>query len=293
MLIAHVSDLHVLALHGVPLRTLLRGKRLQGYANLMVRRRHEHDVTVARRVLQDVMDCRPDMVVITGDVSNLSLEQEFVAARELIANEVQIDDRSVMIVPGNHDAYTHDVVRDGTFARVYARWQHSDDPTGSTQHRYPLVRLLPDVAVVGLSSAVPRGPFVASGEVGASQIDRVRRLLEHPAIRRKAVLVLVHHPVVGMRGPVHRWLRGLCDAEQLVTLLQRHGDVLVVHGHLHRQVFHRRDGLLISGVTSASLRGHGRRRAGYQIIEREQRTWHVTARTYDADRDAFESAVVC
>jgi len=293
MLIAHVSDLHVLALRGVPLRTLLRGKRLQGYANLLIRRRREHDVAVARRVLQDVRDRRPDMVVITGDVSNLSLEQELVTAREIIASELRIDDEAVTIVPGNHDAYTHDVVRDGTFERVYARWQRSDDPTGPTQHRYPLVRLLPDVAIVGLSSAVPRGPFIASGEVGAAQLDRVRRLLEHPAIRRSAVLVLVHHPVVGMLGPVHRWMRGLRDADQLVTLLRRHGDVLVAHGHLHRQVFHRLDGLLISGVTSASLRGHGRHRAGYQIIEREGRTWRITARTYDANRDVFESTAVC
>ncbi len=296
MRIAHVSDLHVLALDGVPLSELLRGKRLQGYANLTLKRRYQHDVRVASRVLREVREQRPDLVVITGDLSNLALEQEFRAARTLIESELRLGAERLMIVPGNHDAYTRQAWIRRAFEHTFADWLVSDEAFRSrdSDDPYPVVRIRGDVALVGLTSAVPRGALVASGEIGGEQLQRFARVLEHDEIRRRALLVLVHHPITGMHGPVHVWMRGLRDARALVECLRDRAGTLIVHGHLHRPVFHRvavhSGELLVSGVTSASLaQGYARHAAGYQLITREAGSWRVQAMSYDRQRDSFDA----
>lgn len=297
MRIAHLSDLHVLALDHVPLPVLLRGKRLQGYANLSLKRRHQHSIGIARRVLAHVKRMAPEHVVVTGDMSNLALDEEFEAARELLASELQGLD--VTIVPGNHDAYTQESFASRGFERVFAPWQESDGPFDSSgSPPYPLVRLWEDIAVVGLSSAVPRGALVASGEVGPAQLDRLTQLLEHAELKRRALLVLVHHPVAGMHGRLHVWLRGMRDADELVRRLLTRDRVLVVHGHLHRPVFHRLaqgpHELIVSGVTSASLAGtRAGHRAGFQSLDVRDGRWAITRWEYDAERDRFDEVSVC
>ena len=160
--IAHVSDLHVLAPGGVEWRRIVFNKRITGYANLLLSRGrvYRRDYLVA--VLAAAAGAA-DQLVVTGDITNLSLEREFAAARDLLDGAAASIE--VTVVPGNHDTYLPALHRSGRFAAHFGRFVQGDLaelaidlPAG----RYPFVKLRGPAAIIALSSAVARPPFVSS-----------------------------------------------------------------------------------------------------------------------------------
>src|SRR3954464_8964275 len=127
MRVAHFSDLHVLALDGVsPSRFM--NKRFTGWVNLRLKREHKHRPGHVRAVAREVARAKVDHVVITGDLTNLALEQEFEAVKRLIEEDLGVDPQHVTIVPGNHDLYTRGAMRAQRFTQFFASYLESDLP---------------------------------------------------------------------------------------------------------------------------------------------------------------------
>jgi 3',5'-cyclic AMP phosphodiesterase CpdA len=172
------------------------------------------------------------------------------------------------MVPGNHDAY----VRPALAAHAI-HWHEfmRDDEADTAALRFPFVRRRGPLALIGLSSAVPTAPFMATGRLGAEQIARLDALLERFAgICR---VVLIHHPPQGRRGD--RFKR-LIDATALRDVLRRRGAELVLHGHDHVHALNWLDGprgpIPALGVPSASaVRANNRHadRAAYNLYRIE------------------------
>ncbi|WP_394821188.1 metallophosphoesterase family protein [Pendulispora albinea] len=259
MRIAHFSDLHILSLAGVlPHRFL--NKRLSGYANLKLKRGHIHRPAYVRAIAREIARTSIDHVAITGDITNLALEPEFEAARALLQDALGLDPKNVSVVPGNHDLYTRGALRTRRFMRYFGPFVESDLPELAVDiglGRFPFVRLRGPLAIVGLSSAVPRLPFVAAGRIGERQLDAFARVLAHPDVRSRTPVVLLHHPVQNPPSRLKTLLEGLEDADALTAHVQGFAHGLILHGHLHRrQQRHletRAGKLHVVGATSASL----------------------------------------
>jgi 3',5'-cyclic AMP phosphodiesterase CpdA len=272
MRIAHISDLHVLALAGaIPFR--LFNKRLTGYANLRLRRGRHHRTDVVSAILAELARSSVDHVVITGDVSNLALESEFEAVRRLLEDVLRLAPSAVSIVPGNHDVYTRGAERAKRFSRYFAPYLGSDLPHLCTPHpsgSFPVVKLRGSAAIIGLSTAVARLPFVASGKLGRPQLDALREILASPELRGRTPIILQHHPAVDLATWTWRKRKtdGLTDARDLGQVLATLPRALVLHGHLHRRI-HRKlatnaGHVDLIGAPSASLvHPDPRRMAGY------------------------------
>jgi len=296
MRIAHFSDLHVLALDGVGFARYLN-KRITGVANLALRRAPLDELTGAwraaaervpsrlrkkdfhrteyvRRVAREIARTRVDHVVITGDVTNLALEPEFLAAKTILEGELHLAPADVSIIPGNHDLYTRGALRERRFTQFFAEYTRSDLDVGVDvgAGHFPYVKLRGPVAVVGLCSAVPKPAFIASGEIGEAQLDALARALAHEEVRRRTPVVLVHHPPVGPRSRLDMLTKGLRDAAALRERLRVVPRGLVLHGHLHKRVRSTlaTDGgeLLVVGATSASLHHeHAARMSGFNVYD--------------------------
>jgi 3',5'-cyclic AMP phosphodiesterase CpdA len=116
--IAHLSDLHLLSLEGaVPYR--LFNKRITGYLNLRFHRKSVHKPFAVRAAARAIRRLDVDHAVITGDVSNLALENEFELVRRFLADDLGLPPERVSIVPGNHDAYTSGSHRSRRFVRAF------------------------------------------------------------------------------------------------------------------------------------------------------------------------------
>jgi 3',5'-cyclic AMP phosphodiesterase CpdA len=298
MRIAHLSDLHLLDLEGaVPSR--LFNKRFTGWVNIKLKRGHHHKPAPVRAAATEIERLGVDHVVITGDVSNLSLEREFDRVKDVLEHDLGLAADRISVVPGNHDAYTRGAVRAGRFAQWFAPFMKSDLPelTGATG--FPYVRLRGPVAIIGLSTAVARPPLVASGELGDAQLAALGRALAHPEVSRRTVVILQHHPIHNPPSRAKTLLEGLVDADQELALLSHLERGLVLHGHLHRRI-HRtvetvRGTVDAVGSTSASLLHEDLdRMAGFNIYTFDEKgsLQGVDAMRFDERSSTFVEASV-
>lgn len=231
--IAHVSDLHVLSPAGTPLRRILFNKRMTGYANLLLHRGRVYRPERLRAVLEAAA-AHADHVVVTGDVTNLSLEGEYDEAVRLLREAAR--SAEVTVVPGNHDIYLPATMHERRFPHHFAPFMTSDLPELAVDlpaGRFPTVKLRGPVAIIGLSSAVPRPPFVSAGYLGRAQLAALDRTLAHPEVRRRTPVVLVHHGPFDARFRPAQLRSGLVDAAALRRALATVARGLLLYGHLH------------------------------------------------------------
>jgi 3',5'-cyclic AMP phosphodiesterase CpdA len=220
--LAHISDPHLAPLTAPRLRELA-GKRLLGYVNWRRRRHKVHRTERVDLLERDLKSQAPDHVAVTGDLVNIALEAEFARARAWLHGLGSPHD--VTLVPGNHDAYVRPALAaQATYWHEFMR----DDGAKTAALRFPFVRRRGPVALIGLSSAVPTAPFMATGRLGGKQIERLEEILGRLAGLCR--VVLIHHPPFGTPGD--RFKR-LTDAAALGAVLRQFGAEMVLHGHDH------------------------------------------------------------
>ena len=233
--IAHVSDLHVISPGRVEWRKILFNKRITGYANVLLHRGRVYRAGFLSAVLEAAA-ASADQVVITGDITNLALESEYREARRLIDGVARRAE--VTVVPGNHDIYLPSILRERRFPSHFATFLASDLPEYAVELStgpYPCVKFRGPAAIIALSSAVARPPFVASGTAGEAQLAALRKVLAHPEVARRTPVILIHHPPVDRRIRLARLRDGLVDAASLRRSLEPLARGLVLFGHLHRR----------------------------------------------------------
>jgi 3',5'-cyclic AMP phosphodiesterase CpdA len=270
--IAHVSDLHVLSGTGAQWRDIIFNKRLTGYANLILRRGRVHRREYLLAVLSAAV-ARADHLVVTGDITNLSLEHEYEEARALLEEAAQRTE--VTVVPGNHDIYLPSTHRRRRFPHHFDQFLQSDLPQLARDlpaGRFPCVKLRGRLAIIALSSGVPRPPFIAAGYVGHAQLEAFEAVLAHPEVQRRTPIVLIHHPPVDTRPRITQLRDGLVDAAALRSSLARLPRGLVLFGHLHVRVrceLPTLSGKLdVIGASGAALdHPHTSVRAGFNLYE--------------------------
>ena len=267
--LAHLSDPH-LPLPAPGWRELA-GKRALGYLNWRRNRHKTQRREVLDALVADLQAQRPDHVAVTGDIVNMALEAEFAPARSWLQSLGSTD--HVSMVPGNHDAYVRATRHRGS--EIWGDY-HRDDSSGITDAAaFPFVRRRGPLALIGVSSAVPTPPLMATGWLGQAQLDALDRVLSKLSAEQVFRVLLVHHPLRSRS----RYKR-LTDADALLALLRRHGVELILHGHDHIHSTMWFDGpqarIPAIGVPSASSVAHGHiPAAAYNLftIERDGEAW--------------------
>jgi len=159
---------------------------------------------------------RPDVVVLSGDITQRARPAQFRAAKAFV-------DRlgaPVLAIPGNHDIALFDLWARLTrpFARYATVFGPELEPVHSSQ----------DLLVVCVNTA--RAWRHKNGEVSAAQIDRVARLLSAASPRQLRVVV-VHQPAaVKQVRDRPNLLRGHSAATGAWSAA---GADLVMGGHIH------------------------------------------------------------
>jgi 3',5'-cyclic AMP phosphodiesterase CpdA len=308
-LLAHLSDPHLAPLPR-PRWSELLGKRATGYLHWRHKRHLIHRSDVLARIVADLKTQAADHIAVTGDLVNIALPAEYPPARAFLVSLGSPHD--VTLVPGNHDAYVRGAARDQELQ--WGDYMRGDDDTiafsgeslsrtrsgmdfrfavdnASTQKAgeiaFPFVRQRGPLALIGLSSAVPTAPLMATGGLGAAQIARLAAALERCAELFR--VVLIHHPPVST--PARRFKR-LIDGADLRAVLARHGAELVIHGHDHERALIYLDGarrrIPVVGVPSASEAPPGRHDpAGYNLyrIEGDSGAWRCEVVSRGLSRD--------
>ena len=122
------------------------------------------------------------------------------------------------VVPGNHDMLVPVPPAQGW--GHLARW--------STDDAWPWLHRQGHASFIGLKSALPTAPLLASGRIGRMQCERFANLLAQERQAGQLRIVLLHHPVAD--GAVST-RKALSDRNELRAVLREQGAQLVLHGH--------------------------------------------------------------
>ncbi len=175
------------------------------------------------------MPQQPDVVVVTGDLVDQGLPEEYAHLRELLAPLRQ----PVLLIPGNHDdrqamrthlVGVHGWHSAGERARAEALpspgfWQFNLKAPG-----WPLRIIGLDTVLIGESA----------GELCVERLAWLREQLSDD--RNTPTLILMHHPPF-KTGIGHMDEIGLTGAAAFNQLVSEHPQVeLILCGHLHRTI---------------------------------------------------------
>jgi 3',5'-cyclic AMP phosphodiesterase CpdA len=213
--IAHVSDLHLPFEPQLSAAQWVSKRALSAWA--WRRRRLVHRAQIIAALAAELRERDIDHIVITGDLVNFSLPEEFDRARAWLEALVPAD--CISVVPGNHDALVPVAEQDGLGR--WAAWTRTDGG-------WPFVHRRHGLALIGINSGFPTAPLLARGHIGAGQLARLEDVLNEEAVAGRVRIVLVHHPVADRAVS---WRRALSDRASLRAVLQRAGAELVLHGH--------------------------------------------------------------
>ena len=157
---------------------------------------------------------QPDFIIHTGDVSQLSREDEFDDAREMLKES----GLPVFFVPGEHD-----MLDDGAGKAFLDRFGKGSAGAGWYSFDHKGVHF---VALVNVADLKPGG----MGNLGAEQLKWLRADLDaRPS--STPIVVFAHIPLWTVYAD---WGWGTDDAAEALNLLARFGSVTVLNGHIHQ-----------------------------------------------------------
>ena len=258
--LAHLSDPHLSPMPRPKLRELM-GKRAVGYFNWRSNRSVHHNVEFLSALVADMKTRSFDHLAVTGDLVNLGLPDEYGVALQFLESLGKGGD--VSMVPGNHDAYVRGTAR--LHVDLWKEYIAGDEPaqkSGIAGAAFPYLRRRGDLAIIGLSTAIPTAPFLATGRLGKAQLMEFEHLLKAMKEEHRFRAVLIHHPPAGRFSP-HEILT---DASAFRAVVARQGAELVLHGHKHKAMLQKIEtpngSVNVVGVPSSSNPGSNGERGG-------------------------------
>jgi Icc protein len=223
-IIAHLSDLHCGSRYHIP--------------------------SLATRVVDEVNALSPDLVVVTGDLTDMGFRAEFRQAHRLLGR-IECDRRVVLI--GNHDARN---VGDVHFEELFGA------------RRIELA--LPGLRLIGVDSSEPD---LDTGRVGRGTHHFLAERFAADSDEFK--VVAMHHHLVPVPG-TGRERNIVNDAGDMLRVLADSGVDLVLCGHKHvPNVWRLEDMLIVNAGTCCTHRLRGKVRPAYNIIEIDEAGSHV------------------
>jgi 3',5'-cyclic-AMP phosphodiesterase len=199
MIIAHLTDLH------------LRSFGLQS-----------HGFLPASLVLQRAVERlnallpRPDLVVLTGDLTHAGKPGEYAALRAGLARLTL----PMIAIPGNHDSRENFLTAfpDLPLRREGGFGQFIHDAT--------------ELRMIGLDSIKPGSSGGALCELRLNFLDQAMA-----EAKGKPVIIAMHHPpiLVGMKSMDPIWLQD--GREEMAAIVKKHGNAIaILCGHHHRPI---------------------------------------------------------
>jgi len=171
-------------------------------------------------VLELIAQRRPDLVVISGDLTQRAKPREFRQARAFVD---RIDALGVpsLVVPGNHDV------------PLYRFWERAFDPLGAYRKHFspelePVFRDA-ELLVVGINTAF--GWTLKDGRITLRRLLEVEELLAAAPESQFKVVVAHHHLIP---PPKFGTQRVLANAYEAIDLFSTAGVDLILSGHLHQ-----------------------------------------------------------
>jgi 3',5'-cyclic AMP phosphodiesterase CpdA len=181
-----------------------------------------HDARVAASLAADIASQRPDLVVVSGDFTQVGSRREFAEAHAFLATLPA----PVFTVPGNHDVPAWNVPM--RLINPYGLYRHY-----IARDLEPFI-VTEGVAIAGINTARRLRASLdwAQGSISRDQLRHLEtRFAALPASTVK--VVVAHHPLLQPEGPMQKPMERVHHADRALATFARLGVRLVLSGHFH------------------------------------------------------------
>lgn len=221
--IAHISDFHTGSQYFIP--------------NLL------------SRTIEELNDLDPDVVVVTGDMTDFGFEQEYKTVDSFLS---LLKCKRRLLVPGNHDSRNVGYVH---FEEIFGERNSLLEYGGAR--------------ILGTDSSEPD---LDNGRIGR---ERYRWMQDQFADPDEFKIFALHHHLLPVPG-TGRERNIVYDAGDLLEVLLSCGVDLVLCGHKHVPYVWRIENMVvINAGTASSLRLRGKTKPCYNILQIEDRNVKV------------------
>lgn len=241
------------------------------------------DAPVCAALRRALLHAAPDLVVLTGDITQRARRAQFCAARAFLDSLAPLP---VLALPGNHDLPLFDIFT--RLTRPYGRYQ-----------RHICAELAPvwqgqATAVIGVNST--RMLRHKNGELPAQLVQQVAAQLAGLAQAFK--VVALHHPLAVIEGGDEcNRARG---ADAALAEWIGAGADLILGGHIHLPYCitagpTAQKAVVLQAGTAVSTRRRGGQANSFNLVRfdaRGSRRMIIEQRDYDVHADAFACASV-
>ena len=241
------------------------------------------DEAVVEPLIRAIGGIKPDLVAVSGDLTQRARTREFKAARNFLDALPQPQ----IVVPGNHDIPLWNVLL--RFARPLDRYRHYITPDLRPFYADD------EITVLGVNTA--RSLTIKDGRINEHQVAWLRRKL--CAFGDGIIkMVVTHHPFNVPEGHDERELAG--RARMALEALAECGADVFLAGHLHvsraghsarRYEAGGRRALVVQAGTAASTRGRGERNS-FNVIRLSNPDIIIERFEWQPAREMFISSVV-
>lgn len=235
------------------------------------------DPAIVAPLATTIRNAAPDLVAISGDLTQRARHAQFLEARRFI----DALERPLLVVPGNHDVPLWNVAT--RFVTPFRRYRRH-----ITRELEPVVED-DEMIVVGVNTA--RAWAWGEGRINQAQVDAiVHRLAAVPAAKLR--IVVTHHPFDLPPGVGERRLLG--RAHMAMARLAAAGADLFLSGHLHiSHIGHSAERYRIEGHSAlivqagtVSMRGRGEQ-PSFNVLRVERPRIAVSRYVWDSAAAAF------
>jgi 3',5'-cyclic AMP phosphodiesterase CpdA len=235
--IAHISDLHCGSPH--------------------------FQAELLERAIEEINELRPEVTVISGDLTADGFKGEYQDAREFVD---RIECPQLIVVPGNHDSRNVG----------YVHFEDLFGPRHSELHAN-------GISIVAEDSSEPD---LDHGQIGRNRYATIEEQFSRPADLRIFVL---HHHLLPIPG-TGRERNIVYDAGDLLEVLMRAGVNLVLAGHKHVPYAWRLEDLfVVTTGTVSTLRLRGHTRPCYNVVEIDRDAVRIVRRyPFDGEEPIIE-----
>jgi 3',5'-cyclic AMP phosphodiesterase CpdA len=186
-----------------------------------------HDERLVEAVEQRIREEKPDLVVISGDLTQRARTEQFKDACRFL-ERLREAGHEVLAVPGNHDVPLYDVLR--RFLSPLTRYRRYID-----DDLCPFLEL-PGAAVLGINTA--RSLTFKDGRISHEQMDFIRETFAKTDANAMRILV-THHPLFALPvGDGPELGKAVGRQELALDAIADAGVDVLLAGHHHRASTH-------------------------------------------------------